>query len=110
MAVNMNIGRLDELCVREENFDCYIECMEQYFIANNILKTKKIAAFLSAMGTKAYKLLQNLVATDSPKDKWFNDLVKMLRAHEAKTTCYYRKILGFINKCNTQKKALQNIA
>ena len=55
--------------------------MEQYFIANDVPETKKVAAFLSAMGAKAYELLRNLVALDSPKDKRFNDLVKTLRAH-----------------------------
>ena len=82
MATNANIGRLDELHVGEEDFDCYnIERMEQYFIANDVPETKKVAAFLSAMGAKAYELLRNLVAPDSPKDKRFNDLVKTLRAH-----------------------------
>ena len=81
MATNTNIGCLDELHVGEEDFDCYIERLEQYFIANDVPETKKVAAFLSAMGAKAYELLRNLVAPDSPKDKRFNDLVKTLRAH-----------------------------
>ena len=53
----MNIGHLDELRVGKEDFDCYVEHMEQYFIANNVLEAKKTAAFLLAMGAKAYKLL-----------------------------------------------------
>ena len=55
--------------------------MEQYFIANDVLEGKKVAAFLSAMGAIAYELLRNLVAPDAPKDKRFNDLVKTMRAH-----------------------------
>ena len=51
MAKNMNIGHLDELRIGED-FHCYIERMEQCFIANNIPETKKVAAFLSAMGAK----------------------------------------------------------
>ena len=75
------IGCLDELQVGTEDFDCYIERMEQYFIANDVPEAKKVATFLSAIGAKAYELLHNLVAPDSPKDKRFNDLVKTLRAH-----------------------------
>ena len=81
MATNATIGRLDELQVGTEDFDCYVERMEQYFIANDIPEGKKVPAFLSAIGAKAYELLRNLVAPDSPKDKRFNDLVKTLRAH-----------------------------
>ena len=81
MAANIGIGRLDELHVGTDDFDCYIERMEQYFIANDVPEGKKVAAFLSAMGAKAYELLRNLVAPDAPKDKRFNDLVKTMRAH-----------------------------
>lgn len=81
MATNTSIGRLDQLHIGTEDFDCYIERMEQYFIANDVPETKKVAAFLSTMGAKAYELLRNLVAPDSPKDKRFRDLVKTLRAH-----------------------------
>ena len=81
MAANIGIGRLDELHVGAEDFDCYIERMEQYFIANDVPENKKVAAFLSPMEVKAYELLRNLVAPDSPKDKRFNDLVKTIRVH-----------------------------
>ena len=80
MAANIGIGRLDELHVGTDDFDCYIERMEQYF-TNVVPEGKKVAAFLSAMGAKAYELLRNLVAPDAPKDKRFNDLVKTMRAH-----------------------------
>ena len=81
MATNTAIGRLDELQIGTEDIDCYIERMEQYFIVNDIPDSKKVAAFLSAMGAKAYELVRNLVAPEAPKDKRFNDLVKTLRAH-----------------------------
>ena len=56
MFANVNIDHLDELHIGED-FKCYTECKEQYFIANNVPKTKKVAAFLSALGAKVYKLL-----------------------------------------------------
>ena len=81
MAANIGIGRLDELHIGTDDFNCYVEHMEQYFIANDVPEGKKVAAFLSAMGAKAYELLWNLVPPDAPKDKRFNDLVKTMRAH-----------------------------
>ena len=55
--------------------------MKQYFFTNNVSGAKNVAAFLSAIGAKRHELLYNLLATDLPKDKQFNDLVKMLCAH-----------------------------
>ena len=52
--------------------------MEQYFISNDILEAP---VFPLTIGTKAYELLHSLIAPDSPKDKWFNDLVKTLCVH-----------------------------
>ena len=79
MATNTAIGNMvEELQVGTEDFNCYIESMEQYFIANDIPKATKVAAFLSAITAKAYELFCNLVAPDLHMDKWFSDLVKML--------------------------------
>ena len=59
LAMRMaTIGHLDELQVGTEDFGCYIEHMEQYFIANDVPESKKVAAFLSAIGAKAYELLR----------------------------------------------------
>ena len=37
------IGCFDELQVGTKDFDCYIEHMEQYFIANDVPGSKKVA-------------------------------------------------------------------
>ena len=41
MTTNAAIGHLEELQVGTEDFDCYIECMEQYFITNDVPKARK---------------------------------------------------------------------
>ena len=108
MATNAAIGYLEELQVGTKDFDCYIEGMEQYFIANDIPKAKKVAAFLSTIGVKAYELLCNLIPPDSPKDKWFNDLVKMLHAHLKPKPPVIAEQLKFHKRCNTKKRVCQN--
>ena len=75
------IGRLDEFEVGKDDFDCYIDRMEQYFVANSVVEEKHVAVFLTAIGGPAYKLLKNLVSPDAPKDKSFSDLKSTLRAH-----------------------------
>ena len=78
--------------------------MEQYFIANDIPKAKKVAAFLSAYGAKAYKLLCNLVVPDSPKDKRFNDLVKTLLAYLKPKPLVIAERLKFSQENVTQRR------
>ena len=75
------IGRLDEFQVGKDDFDCYMDRMEQYFIANAIAEEKRVAVFLTAIGGPAYELLRNLVSPDAPKDKSLNQLRSTLRSH-----------------------------
>ena len=63
------IGRLDKFQVGKEDFDCYMDRMEQYFIANSIADEKQIAVFLTAISGPTYKLLRILLSPATPKDK-----------------------------------------
>ena len=49
------IGRLDKFQVGKEDFDCYMDRMEQYFIANSITEGKQVAVFLTAIGGPTYE-------------------------------------------------------
>jgi len=75
------IGHLDEFHMGKDDFDCYIERMEQYFVANAVPEEKQVAAFLTAIGGPAYELLQNLVSPATPKDKSLTELKSTFRAH-----------------------------
>ena len=50
----VTIGRLDELDVDKDDFDCYVERMEQFFLVNDVLNAKKAAVFLSTIGARAH--------------------------------------------------------
>lgn len=76
------IGHLDEFQVGKDDFDCYMDQMEQYLIVNAIAEEKQIAVFLTAIGGSVYKLLKHLVLPDTPKDKSLNELWSMLHSHE----------------------------
>ena len=67
--VTITIGRLDELDIDKDDSNCYIERMEQIFVANHVPNATKAAVFLSAIGARAYELLRNLLALDPPKNK-----------------------------------------
>ena len=59
------------------------------------------------MGAKAYELLRNLVAPDSPKDQRFNDLVKTMRVHLKPKP---QNVSSFIKEFNVKMKRLQSIS
>ena len=62
MGTNTAISCLEELQVRTEDFDSYIERIEWYCITNDVPEAKKVAAFLSAKCMNCYAT--NLVAPD----------------------------------------------
>ena len=53
------VAPLDILEYHPENelFSTYIECVELFFAANEINNDKKVAIFLSVIGSKVYSLL-----------------------------------------------------
>ncbi len=67
------IGEFDRSC---ETFKCYSERIAQYFIANDIKDEKKVAVFLSVMGSQTYGLLKNLLALVLPSTKSFAETDK----------------------------------
>lgn len=55
-----------------QDWTVYCECMEQYFLANDIQDASKQSAILMSVYKEAsYLLLRNLVAQNKPTDKSF---------------------------------------
>lgn len=75
------IGNIQEYRQENELFSSYIERVELFFVANSIANDKKVAAFLSVIGSKSYSLLRSLVAPAKPKEKSYKDLVAALKKH-----------------------------
>lgn len=75
------IGRLDVFDSSTEDWNTYVERLEQFFAANEVAADKYVPVLLSAMGGKAYSLLRNLTAPNKPADKTYDDIVEVMRAH-----------------------------
>ena len=50
-------------------------------VANDVADEKKVAVFLSLIGSKTYSLLRNLVSPTRPQEKLYKDLVEVLKDH-----------------------------
>ena len=78
--------------VERETFNAYVERIEMFFTANNIVETtgegstqtnrvvadRKRAIFLTKVGPEVYSTLSNLLAPAKPKDTSFTDIVRVL--------------------------------
>ena len=84
------IGRLGSFDKAREPFTSYIERMELFFMANNIIETsqnaeaikeRKKAILLTEIGPEMYLTLTNLLAPRKPKDASFDDIIDKLKSH-----------------------------
>ena len=75
-------GKIGEFNSQREDWMAYSERLEEYFIANDIESAdKKKAILLSVVGAETYQLIRSLVAPAKPKEKTFDELVKLVREH-----------------------------
>ena len=75
-------GRLDEFNEGQEEWRSYIERVDHYFTANDVVDAdKKRAIYLSACGAQTYKLVRSLVAPQKPTEFSYSELVKKVSDH-----------------------------
>ena len=89
------IGRVSEFCRDKDTFCAYVERMEIFYTANNIVETpgtehvaanqrvaeQKKAIFLAEVGPEVYSVLSNLLSPAKPKDTSLADIVQTLKNH-----------------------------
>ena len=75
------VGKFEEFDVTTCDVDTYIECLDCYFVANNIPDTAKVSTFISLAGPKTYKLLKSLVSPDKVSNKMVDELKQILKTH-----------------------------
>ena len=75
-------GVLSEFDNAKEEWQSYVERMEQYFSANDVTAAgKKRAILLSACGPATYQLIRNLVSPAATTDKSFAQIVELVQNH-----------------------------
>ena len=77
------LGTVEPFDPESDDWPTYSERLEQFFLANRITDYagKRVAAFLTVIGPKAYTLLRNVLAPDKPATKTYAELVAALKAH-----------------------------
>jgi len=76
------IGTVDTFNEAEDTWQAYVERLEHFFTANEIVsEPKRKAILLSSVGPKTYKLLSNLVAPRKPGDVPYHEIIDVLQNH-----------------------------
>ena len=75
------VGSISEFDSGSEDWPTYIERVELYCIANDIIEEKKVSVLLSVMGPKTYGLLRSLLTPEKPADKTFQQIADILQQH-----------------------------
>ena len=79
-------GQIGEFNSQREDWMSYLERLEEYFITNDIKSAKKKKAILlSVAGADTYQLIRSLVTPEKPKEKTFEQLVKLVQEHHQPT-------------------------
>ena len=78
LSTMATFGTLKEFESENEKVSAYLERVELYFAANDITE-RRVPVFLSVIGAKTYSLLRDLLALTNPKEKSFNELVKVFK-------------------------------
>lgn len=95
------IGSISEYKEGKEDFESYLERLEQWMVANEVEDEKKVSVFLSLIGADAYKLLKSLLQPEKPSTKSYDQLTKALSDH------YKPKPLVIMERFRFQKRNQQ---
>ena len=75
-------GQIGEFLPEEEEWPQYVERLQHFLCANAIdSEERKRAVFLVTIGPRVYKLLCSPLSPDKPGQKFFSELVEVVKAH-----------------------------
>ena len=81
------LGHMGEFDDAKEDVEAYLERLDQWMTANNIVAPKegrqdrRVSVFLTVIGPKAYSLLRNLFSPDNLSDQTYGRLADKLKHH-----------------------------
>ena len=118
------IGRLGEFQQSRETFSTYVERLELFFDANNIVEldttdeesvrkncevqTKMRAIFLTEVGPAVYETVKNLLAPGKPKDTSLQVILKKLRDHFDPKPLEIAESYRFGTRCQMPEEDIAN--
>lgn len=82
MATSVAIGSVKEFDSNKETWTNYVERLEFFYAANDIVDAnKKKSILLSTSGPTTYKIVRSLCSPDSPATKSYNEIKELMQNH-----------------------------
>ncbi|CAN8014165.1 unnamed protein product [Ixodes persulcatus] len=81
LLVMPTFGRIEPFEGGGEDWPSYVERLEAFFSANDVVAAKRQAIFFSCCGAKTYALLRDLVKPAKPQDKSLDEVLSVLGNH-----------------------------
>ncbi|KAK9751419.1 hypothetical protein QE152_g5050 [Popillia japonica] len=95
------IGSIECFKATGEEFEMYLERIEHLFKANRVETNMKVSLFITLARPQVYCTLKNLMASDNPNDKTYDDIIKVLKRHYIPEKTEIGECFTF-NKCNQE--------
>ena len=94
------IGKIEPFDRTIEPWSSYVERLGQYFKANKVDDSLKVASLLSLIGGKTYNLLRTLTSPTTPAEKSYEEIIKLLGDHLSPKPLSLQNDLNFTNVNN----------
>ena len=75
------LGRIEELSPESETISSYLERTQLFLVANDVANDKRVAVFLSVLGSRHYSLLRGMLTLKKPPEYSFAELSEALCHH-----------------------------
>ena len=92
------------------NLDVYVERLEEYLLVNDVKEEqhKKVAKFLTLVGSSTYQVLRDLLTPNAPASKSLKELLDVLKGHYKPTRLVIAEYFSF--HCRSQESTTQYMA
>lgn len=102
-----NLGKIEEFDEGTENFTMYIERLEEYFTANDILEDRKKRAVLNTViGKTTYALLCNLISPKRTSEFQYTELKQILHDHFTPKVIIIAERFTFYNRNQQENESI----
>ena len=100
-------GTLTQFAPEEEDWTTYVERLEHYFAANDVVDDgKKRSILLPVCGSSTYKLVRNLISADRLATISFKDLVEKVREFYAPKPSVIVQRFKFNSRVRTKEESI----
>ena len=106
MASSKLFRQVGEFDPDNEKISTYLERVKLFIEANSVDDEKKVAVLLTIVGVKNYSLLEGLLAPTNPREKSYDELTQVLKAHYEPKPVVIAERYHFYRRCQASGESI----